>query len=324
MSDGFSATITGRLVHGTPCTFETADGFSLNGQLWQAAETTPHTALLINAATGVAARYYSRYAAYLARHGFLVLTYDYRGIGASRPPSLRGLRATKHDWGALDCEAAIQMLQQQAPELSMMAVCHSIGGFALGLAPSAKLIKRAFFVGCQYAYWQDYRLLLRLPMWLNWHLVMPVLTKLFGYFPGKRLGWLEDLPSGVAMEWATRFHPSFHRRYHRLHHAQPPADATTLEKRMNGLHAEILAIADEGDPFATLSATRRLLDYFPRSERQFVQLRPRNLGLPKLGHFGFFHDRFRESLWSQSLHWLQNGEHVWPRSIRWPAVATTS
>lgn len=320
MSDGSSATTTNRLVHGTRCTFEAADGFTLHGQLWQATDTTLHTALIINAATGVAARYYSRYAAYLAHHGFLVLTYDYRGIGASRPTSLRGLRATKHDWGALDCEAAIHMLHRQAPELPMMAVCHSIGGFALGLAPSATRIHRAFFVGCQYAYWQDYRPLMRLPMWLNWHVIMPALTKVFGYFPGKRLGWLEDLPSGVALEWATRFHPSFHRRYHRLNHAHPPADAAVLEERMSGLRAEILAIADARDPFATLSATRRLLDYYPRSERQFVQLRPPHLGLPKLGHFGFFHDRFRESLWPQSLHWLQTGEHSWLHSAHWPAV----
>lgn len=319
MSDGSPATIAATHVHGTPCSFEAADGFTLHGHLWQATDIPPHATLLINAATGVAARYYSRYAAYLARHGYLVLTYDYRGIGASRPTTLRGLRATKHDWGALDCEAAIQTLQQQAPDLPMMAVCHSIGGFALGLAPSANRIQRALFVGCQYAYWQDYRLLIRVPMWLNWHVIMPVLTKLFGYFPGKTLRWLEDLPAGVAMEWATRFHPAFHKRYHRLRHAQPPASEAELEARMAGLRAEILAVADERDPFATLSATKRLLDYFPHSERQFVRIRPRNLGLPKLGHFGFFHDRFRESLWPQSLHWLQTGEHAWPRAIRWPA-----
>lgn len=319
MFNGVSVTEPDRQVHGTPCVFEAADGYCLHGHLWQAADTTSHTTLLINAATGVVARYYSRYAAYLARHGFLVLTYDYRGIGASRPPTLRGLRATKHDWGALDCEAAIQMLHRQAPELPMMAVCHSIGGFALGLAPSAAMIQRALFVGCQYAYWQDYRWLIRVPMWLNWHLIMPLLTWFFGYFPGKTLGWLEDLPAGVAMEWATRVHPVFHKRYHRLPHARPPAPKAELEARMSALQAEILAVADARDPFATLTATRRLLDYFPRSERQFARLRPRHLGLPKLGHFGFFHDRFRNTLWADSLRWLQTGQNPWPDDIRWPA-----
>lgn len=319
MLDATHATQTNRQVHGTPCNFQAADGYRLHGHLWQVAHEPPHSALLINAATGVAARYYHRYAAYLANAGFLVLTYDYRGIGASRPKSLRGFRATKHDWGALDCEAAIQTLSQQAPTLPMLAVCHSIGGFALGLAPSANRIQRTLFVGCQYAYWQDYRPLLRIPMWLNWHLIMPLLTRLFGYFPGKRLGWLEDLPAGVAMEWATRFHPSFHRRYHRLHHTQPPATGTVLEKRMAAFNAPILAIADQRDPFATPSATRRLLGYFPNCPREFVRLDSKAMHLPALGHFGFFHDKFKKTLWPQTLAWLQGKPCPWPPSLILPA-----
>lgn len=298
------------VIHGQPCVFEAIDGFLLHGHLWKA-ESHPHTALLINPATGVVARYYSRYAALLARAGFVVLTYDYRGIGASKPKSLRGFRATKHDWGALDCEAAIQFLSNSYPRLKMMAVCHSIGGFALGLAPSAVKIHRALFVACQYAYWNDYRWLLRVPMWMNWHIVMPLLTKIFGYFPGKTLRWLEDLPAGVAMEWATRFHPSFHERYDRLSHAMEPAEGCELEGRMGAIQADILAIADINDPFATIPATSRLLKYFKKSNREFVRIHRRNRGLPKLGHFGFFHDRFETTLWAESLDWLRGETQPW-------------
>ena len=298
------------VIHGESCEFEAADGFRIHGHLWKS-DAQPHTALLVNPATGVAARYYSRYAAFLARAGFLVLTYDYRGIGLSRPKSLRGLRATKHDWGALDCESAIQFLSESDPKLPMMAVCHSIGGFALGLAPSATKIHRALFVGCQYAYWNDYRLLLRVPMWMNWHIVMPILTKIFGYFPGKTLRWLEDLPAGVAMEWATRFHPEFHKRYDRLSHAAEPADGQALEARMGAIQADILAIADVNDPFATPAATARLLKYFKGSHREFVQIHRRKSRLPRLGHFGFFHDRFKTTLWAESLSWLKGEKMPW-------------
>lgn len=303
-------------ISGASSTFVAADGFYLHGKLWSPVGQA-HTALLINPATGVAAKYYSRYASYLAAAGFLVLTYDYRGIGASKPQSLRAFHATKHDWGALDCEAAIQYLATIAPTLPMMAVCHSIGGFALGLAPSATKIHRALFVGCQYAYWNDYRPLLRVPMWMNWHVVMPILTKIFGYFPGKTLRWLEDLPAGVAMEWATRFHPSFHKRYHRLTHATPPAEGRTLEARMGAINADILAIADVNDPFATPAATARLLGYFKGSRCEIVRIHRRKCGLPKLGHFGFFHDRFKNTLWPQTLVWLQGGAHPWT-SVKYP------
>lgn len=298
-------------VLSTNCHFQAADGFTLHGTLWQSKIKQHHTMLLINAATGVLARYYQRYAAYLANEGFVVLTYDYRGIGASRPSNLRGFRATKHDWGALDCEAAIKFLSQVNPDLPMMAVCHSIGGFALGLAPSGTKISRALFVGCQFAYWNDYRLIQRVPMWINWHIVMPMLTSIFGYFPGKKLRWLEDLPAGVAMEWATRFSTNFHERYDRLSHAVEPAEGVKLEERMSSIKAEILAIADANDPFATQSATARLLAYFKGSDREFVQIHRRKNRLPKLGHFGFFHDRFKGTLWAESLKWLQGSKNSW-------------
>ena len=74
-------------ISGASSTFVAADGFDLHGKLWSPVDQA-HTALLINPATGVAAKYYSRYASYLAAAGFLVLTYDYRGIGASKPQSL--------------------------------------------------------------------------------------------------------------------------------------------------------------------------------------------------------------------------------------------
>lgn len=37
-----------------------------------------------------------------------------------------------------------------------------------------------------------------LQMLAKWHAIMPLLTRVRGYFPGKRLGWLEDAPAGVV------------------------------------------------------------------------------------------------------------------------------
>lgn len=294
--------------------FPAADGYPLHGYYWPGPQA-PCGAVLINAATGIAARYYTRFGDALAERGFRVLAYDYRGIGRSRPARLRGLRATKLDWGALDCEGALQALAAAAPGVPLHAVCHSIGGFALGVAPSAARIERALFVGCQYAYWRDYAPQARLSYLLRWHLLMPALAGLLGYFPGKRLGWLEDLPRGVALEWAFRLHPSFHRFYRSLPHASPVIDGGELERRMAGVGGEILALADVDDPYATPSATRRLLGHFSRSRRRFVQLDPRREGLPAMGHFGFFHARYRASLWETAIGWLGTGEQPWPVAL---------
>ena len=58
--------------------------------------------VIVSGAMAVAARFYSRYATALAEAGFGAVTYDYRGIGGSRPASLRGFPATMTDWAVLD------------------------------------------------------------------------------------------------------------------------------------------------------------------------------------------------------------------------------
>ena len=47
-------------------------------------------AVLINSATAVPRRLYRGFASYLAGRGCAVLTYDYRGIGGSRPKAMNG------------------------------------------------------------------------------------------------------------------------------------------------------------------------------------------------------------------------------------------
>lgn len=298
--------------------FEAVDGYPLRGYYWSGVGSVKG-AVLINAATGVEAKYYQRFGNVLAEQGYAVLAYDYRGIGLSRRGSLRGLKATKLDWGTLDCEGAIQTLRRLQPDLPLLAVAHSIGGFVLGLAPSSHLITRALFVGCQYAYWRDYAPRVRWRYFWRWHLLMPTMACILGYFPGKRLGWLEDLPKGVAMEWGGRFHPSFHRYYRWLPHASSDISPAILERRISSFTAPILAIADIEDEYATRVASCRLLKYFSNSNRAFVQLESRKMGLPAMGHFGFFHDRYRESLWQGAIDWLGDGPDA---HIPWPTDFT--
>lgn len=122
------------------------DHTRLAGNLWPS-RFASRASIVINPATGVAARYYHRYAAFLATHGFDVLTYDYRGIGQSRPTDLRTCGYRWRDWGELDFDAALRFMHAQAPSTPIAVVGHSIGGFLLGLAPNGALVDRALTVG---------------------------------------------------------------------------------------------------------------------------------------------------------------------------------
>src|SRR5918999_2179825 len=82
-------------------------------------------AILINSATAVPRKIYRAFATYLAGRGSVVLTYDYRGIGDSRPASLKGFPATMSDWAALDVAATVSWMRGRYKGLPLSVVGHS-------------------------------------------------------------------------------------------------------------------------------------------------------------------------------------------------------
>ena len=284
--------------------FACRDGVRLGGHWWPHAGGESRGVVVINPATGVLARYYHRYAAYLAAHGFNALTYDYRGIGASRPASLRGCGYRWHDWGTQDFDAALRTAAARAPGAELLVVGHSIGGFLPGFSPEAGRIARILSVGGQYGYWGDYAAPRRAAMMLKWNLAMPLLTALYGYFPGKRLGWLEDLPAGVVRDW------SFRRARMELAHA--PHERADILARFAAVTAPILAVTLTDDEFATRSALARALRYYRNAPHEVVRLHPGDLGYDAIGHFGLFHARHAADFWPATLAWLRGGEAPWP------------
>jgi predicted alpha/beta hydrolase len=283
------------------------DGYALAGHLWRPAEGREVGTVIVNPATGVLARYYHYFARFLTAQGFAVLTYDYRGIGGSRPSRPRGSGIRWRAWGELDFDAAIAWARRRDPDGLLVVVGHSIGGFLPGFAPSAVQIDRMLTVGAQYAWWPDYARRRRAALFLKWHLAMPVLTAMLGYFPGKRLGWLEDLPAGVANEW------SFRRA--RMEMSYPPAERAAILARFAAVRAPILAIGVADDEFGTPSAIRRALKYYRGSERRQVSLTPQELGFPAIGHFDLFHTRHSDGFWLQACGWLRDGTNPWPSSV---------
>ncbi|MDE2516850.1 MAG: alpha/beta fold hydrolase [Rhodospirillales bacterium] len=283
------------------------DGVRLGGHLWPGLDGGAAGTVIINPATGVPARYYHRYARFLARHGFDVITYDYRGVGASRPTSLRRCGYRWRDWGALDVDAVIRFTQKIPMAGPLLVVGHSVGGFLPGLAETAPLIDRMLTVGAQYAWWGDYAPRQRLRLFLKWHLAMPAVTAFCGYFPGRRLGWLEDLPAGVANEWSFRG-PRFERTH-------PRAERAGVLARMAAVTAPILAVAVSDDELGTVPAIRRTLGYYTHAPRQIVLLQPADYGRQAIGHFHLFHDSHTAGFWADTLPWLLDGRNPWPNAV---------
>ncbi len=297
------------------------DGFPLSARIWRRRDTSePTTVALVNAGAGIVRGYYDPFAEYLADSGVPTVTYDYRGIGRSRPASIRGFAASVEEWGRLDCAAVIEWLAMRYPRASRLVIGHSVGGFVTGFVTNGARIDRMLLVGTHTGYWGDYKASARPSMYLLWHAFMPLVTRLVGYFPGRKLHLLEDLPAGVALEWANRRRPDF---WWNLRTATGEPDLPRIDEvvgRFHAIRAQILALRFTDDSFGTDAATRRVLALYANSSSEVQSIDPTDVGATAIGHFGFFRSRSKDSLWSRVTSWLMEEKHAAPMEERHSAA----
>jgi predicted alpha/beta hydrolase len=286
----------------TTLSIKATDGFVLAATSFAAtALHTPAKAIvIINCATGAPARYYHRYARFLTGHGFDAITWDYRGVAASRPPDMRGFAATMVTWGELDFTAVLAYARElAAATVPIYVIGHSIGGFLPGLTSHNVHIKKLITVGAQLAYWPDYWWRKRVQMLVTWHGFAPAVTALAGYFPARRLGLGEDLPSGVIRDWIATKHKA---AILRPGFAQRPLP--TYYARFATLTAPTLAYSFTDDEFATEVAVKRIFALMRATKPTHRRLAPADIGMPSIGHFGFFLDKFKATLWTETVEWF--------------------
>jgi predicted alpha/beta hydrolase len=270
------------------------DGYRLGATLVRPTAAGNGRAVLVMAATGVPQEYYGKFAAFLAQRGFAVLTFDYRGIGRSLHGSVRAVNARMRDWALLDAAAAFDFLEKNHPGEKIMTVGHSFGGQAFGLLPKPERIAAALTVGSQSGYWRHWGALGRAWMWPSTHIGLPVVPRLLGFFPGASLGFGENLPKGVAIEWASW-----------CRHPRYIVGALGVEREYARFAAPIRLYAITDDAFAPPRAVQELSFLYPNARSEVRRVEPKELNLKTIGHFGFFRERFRDSLWREAAEWLE-------------------
>ena len=280
-----------------------ADGYSLAATLFLP-RGAKRRAVLINSATAVPRKIYRGFAGYLAHRGFAALTYDYRGIGGSRlralegynqPRSLVGFKATIADWAALDATAAVAWMRERYRNLPLTYVGHSFGGQALGLLANNVEVSRALLVAAQAGYWKLMASPERYRVYVMLNVLGIPLTRLLGYAPGWS-GLGEDLPRDVFLQWA-RWVNSPHYLF----------DDATLEGLTNfpKFKGEMRALCLSDDPWGTRPAVERLCSNFTSARPDILTVKPSDVGVKKIGHFGFFRSEHSDTLWRGAAEWLE-------------------
>jgi len=183
-------------------------------------------------------------------------------------------------------------MRAKYPSAALVGITHSIGALLLGGAPNSAECTSFVFVCSHTGYLGDYRRRNRLPMAFLWHILMPPITRVVGYFPARRLGLGDDIPLGIALQWAARKSAD-------LDYFATDVRTNAGLARCRSLHGDALVINVVDDAYATMTGTRRLLSYFPGLRVRHLQIGPRDAAVQRLGHFGFFRAPAKQSLWPQ-------------------------
>ncbi|GAA2114386.1 hypothetical protein [Nocardioides bigeumensis] len=255
------------------------DGRLLRGTRFRP-ESAPVGYVLVAPAMATPARFYRQFASWLASERQLaVLTFEYRGTTADAS-ALRRENADLLTWAA-DAAAALEHLdaerRSENPAGAITWIGHSFGGQILGFVRH-DLLNAAILVATGHGYFHHNPPHLRRRAPLLWRLVVPLTTRVSGYFPGRRLGILGDLPSRVARQWGRWcMHPDYW-----------GADVQDITQRHALVTHPVTLISLTDDALVTPSGPKALAAQLLNAPVTHARVHPSHFGVRTIGHHGLF------------------------------------
>ncbi len=267
------------------------DGAKLSATLYETEDGKDKPIIIVAGATAAPQIYYARFAAYAASEGYNVLTFDYRGVGKSLYTTLKNSRAKMTDWGIYDLSAAIDWAKKSGHR-TIHLLGHSVAGQVFPLARNAFRVKSAYFVASQTAAQRYWRGLEKFKVWVFWYILIPVLTRIYGYLPGWSMGGKVGIPSTAAWEWRSW--------------GKHPLGV------LQGIKLRKEAFADINIPVHFISlqhdktlapqrAVKVLQSQYAGATSSHEHLMARDYNAKKLDHFDFFRGKHKEALWAKPL-----------------------
>lgn len=264
----------------------TSGGHQLSLRLFEARPS--YSVVIIAGAMGVAQTCYEKFAHFLKAQGFTVITFDYFGTGASLHGHLRDCPVRITDWGHEDCQAVVDFARNHYPEQRLQWIGHSVGGQLLGMTPNINTLDSAITVACGSGYWRENSPPTKRIAWLLWYLVGPASVGLLGYFPGKRLNMVGDMPANVMRQWRSW---CLNRDY------AVGVEGEALRQGFANVTIPITAVAFTDDEMMSARNTESIHGFYCNAPITMQWVDPADIGEDRIGHLGWFRERYRESLW---------------------------
>ncbi|MEO7991187.1 MAG: alpha/beta fold hydrolase [Chryseolinea sp.] len=273
------------------------DGLLLDSILLEA-ESNPKGVVQLAGGTGIKKEFYLNFARYLCEQGYHVLLFDYRGIGGSKPKSLRGFKALNHEWGQKDMAAILDWLTQRYNNLPTFLIGHSAGGQQLGMMDNHHRFSKALLISCSTGYWKWLSSPYKYFTLFIWQGLAPIMLSTVGYLPASWFGLGEDLPKGVAAEWRSWcMNQQYFGKYF----------GTTIQKQFySEVKIPLHFLFPEDDTIATDRTVQSLRGFYSEAFTSVEKIMLEDHKLRKIGHLGFFSRKVKEKLWNKALIFLAN------------------
>lgn len=273
---------------------KTPDHFPLSVKIFEP-EISNGKLLLINSATGVKQQIYFSFAKYLAEKGFTVITYDYRGIGESKPKKMNGFKASMRIWGTVDFKTVTDFIKKEYVRFDKFCLGHSVGALILGMNADSQIFKKFIFVATQDAYLGNLNFKVAVAGLLGFGIALPIMTHFLGYFPANRFGLGESLPKGVAFDWQTLI---LNKKSTKRLYETNEADFS------KNLYQPTFIIHAEDDSWVTQKGMRNLMKTtYPHLKTTYREVKISESDKSEIGHVNFFRS-FNRGLWKIVLEQL--------------------
>jgi predicted alpha/beta hydrolase len=276
-------------------TLVTTDGAAIVLRVWEP-KRLEHGNVVIGGAMGVRQDYYAAFAQWLSGQGWRVTTFDYRGSGASMPEgrSLREVDADLFDW-AKDYEAVVDHAHAALPQQPLYLLGHSLGAQLPGLLANQHKVSGMLSVAAGSGYWRENAPQLKRMVWYFWWVLVPLATRLCGYFPGRKLRKVGDLPKGVILQW---------RKWCLDPQYSVGAEGEQVRRQYASVRFPVLALSIADDELMTLRGTHSLVNLYENARREVHRVAPADLAVRRIGHFGPFRTEHETRMWPRMAQWL--------------------
>lgn len=257
-------------------------------------DVSNYTTVIVAPAMGCRQKRYSDLAAFLCEQGYIVYTFDYRGVGRSVEQAGAPRGPTLRQWASIDLDTVILAARKQFPGHELVGLAHGVSGEIVGLAPASTFFSRLILADAALSSWAL----------ANWRGRLRLLGAYFyeaacRWIPGVSFCVSRSVPLGVFREWLSwsklpngLFHHYSNNNYQKL-------------------RGPVLSLNFTRAPFSAPRAVKALLGQFANAHCSHVRLKPLGPGLKNSGHYPFYDKRLKDVLWKELVLWMQGKEPFW-------------